>query len=63
MGQLYLHPKHPIFKQFKHLACPICQKEIFPINSIVIENLEDGRCLILHERCVIPVDTQLKFNY
>lgn len=63
MGQLYLHPKHPIFKQFSHLACPVCQKEIFPKNPITVEPLGNGKCLILHERCAVPADNQYSFKY
>lgn len=51
MGQLYLHPTHPFWKQFKRPGCPICQRILVPKLPIAIEWLEDGRYMVIHEKC------------
>lgn len=51
MGELVLHPTHPLFKQLAHPTCPECHNEIFPITPVVIHHLPGGRYVVLHEEC------------
>ncbi len=51
MGEIVLHPEHPLFKQFRHVACPECRREILPMTPIAIEMLPDGRALFRHAEC------------
>jgi len=51
MGDLLLHPTHPLFKQLARPTCPECQREIFPMTPIEIEELPDGKQMYRHKEC------------
>ena len=50
---IVLHPKHELFVQFEHPACPVCLGEILPGTPVVIQELDDksGYYIVLHEKC------------
>jgi hypothetical protein len=50
-GQLVLHPTHWLWKGGPHPACPVCRREILPLTPVVMEDLDDGRTLVVHEEC------------
>ena len=51
MGDLLLHPTHPLFKQLQHPTCPECQREIFPMTPVELEELPTGQIMYRHEEC------------
>ena len=51
IGQLFLHPTHPFWKQIRYPECPVCRKGLHYRQPVVIDWLEDGRYMVLHEWC------------
>jgi hypothetical protein len=52
---IVLHPKHELFVQFEHPACPVCRAEILPGTPVVIQ-VEGEKYFVLHEKCAGIVD-------
>jgi len=58
MGDLLLHPTHPLFKQFKQPMCPECKREIFPMTPVDLEPLDNGLTMYRHEKCAKTEETE-----